>query len=65
MRDRRLHRAGEAIAHPTDSRLLEIARHKLVSAAERLGLKLKQTFDREGAGLRRRAMMPTPSITSA
>jgi IS5 family transposase len=45
----------KAIAHPTDSRLLEIARHKLVSAAKRLGLKLKQTFEREGAHLRRRA----------
>jgi IS5 family transposase len=45
----------KAIAHPTDSRLLEIARHKLVSAAKRLGLKLKQTFGHEGAELRRRA----------
>lgn len=45
----------KAIAHPTDSRLLEIARHKLVSAAKRLGLQLKQTFAREGQQLRRRA----------
>jgi IS5 family transposase len=45
----------KAIAHPTDSRLLEIARHKLAHAAKRLGIKLKQTFEREGAGLRRRA----------
>jgi IS5 family transposase len=45
----------KAIAHPTDSRLLEIARHKLVGAAKRLGLKLKQSFDREGRQLRRRA----------
>jgi transposase, IS5 family len=44
----------KAIAHPTDSRLLEIARHKVVSAAKRLGLQLKQTFDREGKELRRR-----------
>jgi IS5 family transposase len=45
----------KAIAHPTDSRLLEIARHKVVSAARRLGLKLKQTFANEGQDLRRRA----------
>ena len=45
----------KAIAHPTDSRLLDIARRKLVSAAKRLGLKRKQTCDREGAELRRRA----------
>jgi IS5 family transposase len=45
----------KAIAHPTDSRLLEIARHKLIGAARRLGLKLKQTFAGEGLQLRRRA----------
>lgn len=45
----------KAIAHPVDSRLLEIARHKVVGVAKRLGLKLKQTFAREGAELRRRA----------
>ena len=45
----------KAIAHPTDSRLLEIARHKVVSAAKRLGLQLKQTFAAEGQQLRRRA----------
>ena len=45
----------KAIAHPTDSRLLEIARHKVVGAAKRLGLQLKQTFHREGKDLRRRA----------
>jgi transposase, IS5 family len=45
----------KAIAHPTDSRLLEIARHKLAIAAKRLGLGLKQTFEREGTELRRRA----------
>lgn len=45
----------KAIAHPTDSRLLEIARHKVVSAAKRLGLALKQTFAAEGKQLRRRA----------
>lgn len=45
----------KAIAHPTDSRLLDIARRKVVMAAKRLGIKLKQTFDHEGAELRRRA----------
>lgn len=45
----------KAIAHPTDSRLLDIARRKVVGAAKRLGLRLKQTFQREGAELRRRA----------
>ncbi len=38
----------KAIAHPTDSRLLEIARHKRASAAERCGIALKQTFAKEG-----------------
>ena len=45
----------KAIAHPVDSRLLEIARHKVVSAAKRTGLQLKQTFAKEGKELRRRA----------
>jgi transposase, IS5 family len=45
----------KAIAHPLDSRLLEIARHKLVQQAKRLGLALKQTYAREGKVLRRRA----------
>jgi len=45
----------KAIAHPTDSRLLEIARHKVVGAAKRLGLVLKQTFAHEGKELRYRA----------
>jgi IS5 family transposase len=45
----------KAIAHPTDSRLLDIARRKVVSVAKRLGLKLKQTFEHEGAELRWRA----------
>ncbi len=44
-----------AIAHPVDSRLLEIARHKVVSAAKRAGIQLKQTFAKEGKELRRRA----------
>jgi transposase, IS5 family len=45
----------KAIAHPVDSRLLEIARHKVVAAAKRAGIALKQTFAREGKTLRRKA----------
>lgn len=45
----------KAIAHPVDSRLLEIARHKVVAAAKRAGIQLKQTFAKEGRELRRRA----------
>jgi IS5 family transposase len=45
----------KAVAHPVDSRLLEIARHKVVSAARRAGIQLKQTFAKEGKELRRRA----------
>ncbi len=45
----------KAIAFPTDSRLLEIARHKVVTAAKFAGIALKQTFAREGKALRRRA----------
>ena len=45
----------KAIAHPVDSRLLEIARHKVVAAAKRAGIALKQTFAREGKQLRRKA----------
>ena len=45
----------KAIAHPVDSRLIEIARHKVVSAAKRVCIQLKQTFAKEGKELRRRA----------
>ena len=45
----------KAMAHPVDSRLLEIARHKVVSAAKRVGISLKQTFAAEGKTLRRKA----------
>ena len=45
----------KAIAHPVDSRLLEIARHKVVSAAKRVGIQLKQTYAKEGKELRRKA----------
>jgi IS5 family transposase len=44
-----------AIAHPVDSRLLEIAGHKIVSAAKRAGIALKQTFAQEGKTLRHNA----------
>ena len=45
----------KAITYPTDSRLLETARTKLVQAAKDLGIKLKQTFQREGQALARQA----------
>jgi IS5 family transposase len=45
----------KAIAHPSDSRLLEIARHKVVSSAKRAGIALKQTFAKEGKALRWKA----------
>jgi IS5 family transposase len=45
----------KAIAHPVDSRLLEIARHKVVQAAKQAGIALKQTFAKEGKELRRKA----------
>lgn len=41
----------KAIAHPTDSRLLEVARTKLVEAAKDAGIALKQTFAKEGQAL--------------
>lgn len=45
----------KAIAHPTDSRLLEVAREKIVRVAQRAGIKLKLTHQREGKTLRRKA----------
>ena len=45
----------KAIAYPTDSRLLEVARVKLVKLARHHGLKLRQSYEREGPSLRRRA----------
>ena len=45
----------KAIAYPTDSRLLEIARHKLVKIAKHHGVALKQTFAKEGKLLRLQA----------
>ena len=46
---------SKAIAHPVDSRLLEVARHKVVSAAKRCGIALKQTYAQQGKTLRRKA----------
>jgi IS5 family transposase len=45
----------KAIAHPTDSKLLETARQKLVEAAKEAGIDLKQTFAKEGRLLRFKA----------
>ena len=45
----------KAIAHPTDSRLLEIARHQAVKAAKAAGITLKQTYAKEATQLRRKA----------
>ena len=45
----------KAVAHPTDSRLLEIARHKVVSSAKRAGIVLKQTYAKEAKALRWKA----------
>ena len=45
----------KAVAYPTDSRLLEIARYKLVKAAKSEGIDLRQSYARIGPSLRRRA----------
>ena len=45
----------KAIAHPVDSRLLEIARSKIVQVAKRSGITLKQNYAKEGKELRRKA----------
>lgn len=41
--------------HPTESRLQEIARHKVAAAAKRLGLQLKQRLEHEGEKQRHRS----------
>ncbi len=43
------------VAYPTDSRLLEIARHKLVKAAKAEGITLRQSYARIGPALRFKA----------
>ncbi len=45
----------KAIAHPTDSRLLEVARRKLVLLSRCDGIRLRQTYEREAPGLARKA----------
>jgi IS5 family transposase len=45
----------KAVAHPTDSRLLEVARQKLVEAAKDAGISVKQAFAKEGKQLTRKA----------
>ena len=45
----------KAIAHPTDSRLLEVCRTKLVEAAEEHGIRLRQSYARKGPEYARRA----------
>lgn len=45
----------KAIAHPVDSRLLEIARHQVVKAAKAAGIVLNETHAKEGKQLRRKA----------
>jgi IS5 family transposase len=45
----------KAIAHPSDSRLLEVARAKIVRLAKRAGIALKLTHEREASTLRRKA----------
>ena len=45
----------KAIAYPVDSRLLEIARHKIVMHAKRCGIALRQSFAKEGKALKRKA----------
>ena len=45
----------KAIAHPVDSRLLEIARHPVVKAAKVAGIGLKQTYVKEDRALRFKA----------
>jgi IS5 family transposase len=45
----------KAISHPTDSRLLEVARKKLVVLSKRHGIVLRQSYEREGPALSRKA----------
>ena len=43
------------VAHPTDSRLLEVARSKLAERAAEAGIKLRQSYARTGPRLNRQA----------
>lgn len=46
---------SKAIAHPADTRLLQLAREKIARLAKLVGIQLKQTHEREGKTLRRKA----------
>jgi transposase, IS5 family len=52
----------KAIAHPTDSRLLDVAREQIVRFAQRAGIKLKLTAR---CCVARPGVTPTPSRSSA
>ncbi len=43
------------VVYPTDSRLLEAGRRKLVLLGKRYGIALRQSYEREGPKSRRRA----------
>lgn len=45
----------KAVSYPTDSRLLEVGRRKLVLLSKRHGIALRQSYEREGPKLRRQA----------
>ena len=45
----------KAVAYPTDSRLLEVARYQLVKSARQVGIKFKQTFAKQGKQLKHKA----------
>lgn len=45
----------KAVAYPTDSRLLEAARDKIVTLAQRHAIPLRQSYARQGPKLRRQA----------
>jgi len=56
----------KAIAHPVDSRFLEVARAKVVQAAKFAGVPLKQTLSKKAKqGAAKPAATPTPSSSSA
>jgi transposase, IS5 family len=44
----------KAIAHPTDSRVLEVTRQKLVEVAKSVGISLNQTCSKENKPLTRK-----------
>jgi len=52
------------VAHPTDSRLLEVARAKLAERAAEAGIKLRQSYARTGPGLNHQAA-PTVRLVVA